>query len=156
MVLMSPFNLRMIAPLCLVFASLAACNAEPEATNPNSFIAATSEQSSAHWSMQQVGNKGNVSILFSCEKPPFVGGFQQCGAQVSHLDKAMFAESITIEGGMRAHGHGLPTSPTLTATSRMGHYQLKGLKYSMPGAWTIGFLVTFGSVSEQVIFDFTI
>lgn len=108
------------------------------------------------WSMSEVSASGDLSIDFSCKSGPFVGGFQQCEIQLYHLKKPLFADAISIDGGMKAHGHGLPTVPSLSPTAKAGHYQLEGLKYSMPGAWTVGFRVNIGGKTDQVIFEFTI
>ncbi|WP_308916682.1 FixH family protein [Jannaschia sp. LMIT008] len=43
---------------------------------------------------------------------------------------------VTIDGGMRHHGHGLPTTPQVEALGD-GRYRIVGLRFSMPGAWHI-------------------
>jgi hypothetical protein len=44
---------------------------------------------------------------------------------------------ITIDGGMPQHGHGLPTKPQVTAELGEGRYLVEGMKFNMPGWWTI-------------------
>jgi YtkA-like len=44
---------------------------------------------------------------------------------------------IFIDGGMPQHGHGLPTEPKVTAELGGGRYQIEGMKFNMPGWWTI-------------------
>jgi hypothetical protein len=44
---------------------------------------------------------------------------------------------IAIEGGMPQHGHGLPTRPQVTAELGEGRYLVEGMKFNMPGWWTI-------------------
>lgn len=46
---------------------------------------------------------------------------------------------FTISGGMPAHGHGLPTKPAMTKELGNGVYLIEGLRFSMPGVWTIHF-----------------
>lgn len=108
------------------------------------------------WVMRQAGKSGDISIKFLCKASPFVGDFQECDIQLKYEGKPYFADAIAIDGGMKAHGHGLPTVPTLLPTAKKGHYTVEGLKYSMPGAWTVGFRVSINGVTEQVIFDFII
>lgn len=108
------------------------------------------------WKMQKVGKTGQVAIDFSCTKGPFVGDFQQCNIELKYQDTPRFADAIAIDGGMKAHGHGLPTVPVLSPTAKAGHYKIEGLKYSMPGAWVVGFQVNVDDVTDQVVFDFTI
>ena len=35
------------------------------------------------------------------------------------------------------HGHGLPTQPQVTQTLGNGRYLLEGMKFNMPGWWTL-------------------
>jgi len=62
---------------------------------------------------------------------------------------------IRLSGGMRAHGHGLPTRP-LVQELDAGRYIVKGLKFSMPGAWELQFHVEIDEYAEQIRLDFVI
>jgi len=108
------------------------------------------------WSMQKASSSGSVVIDFSCTRSPFVGDFQKCHIQLKQNKKGQFADEIAIDGGMKAHGHGLPTVPTLSPGATAGYYEIEGLKYSMPGAWIVGFKVNIDGVTDQIIFDFII
>lgn len=44
---------------------------------------------------------------------------------------------ITVEGGMPAHDHGLPTRPRVRELAEPGHYLLEGLRFHMPGEWLL-------------------
>jgi hypothetical protein len=44
---------------------------------------------------------------------------------------------IAIDGGMPQHGHGLPTSPEITQELGGGRYLIEGMKFNMPGWWTL-------------------
>lgn len=44
---------------------------------------------------------------------------------------------ITIDGGMPAHNHGLPTRPRVTAELGDGRYRVDGLRFHMAGHWEI-------------------
>ncbi len=59
---------------------------------------------------------------------------------------------IDIEGGMPAHGHGLPTKPQVTKNLGQGTYLIEGLKFSMPGEWVITFTISSGGKSDSVTF----
>lgn len=50
--------------------------------------------------------------------------------------------SISIDGGMPAHRHGLPTQPQVTADLGGGRYRVEGLKFSMGGRWELRFDVS--------------
>ena len=60
-------------------------------------------------------------------------------------------------GGMEAHGHGLPTSPVIETASNPGEYWLKGMKFQMPGEWFVEFSVTGKDKESQIIkYDFVV
>lgn len=62
---------------------------------------------------------------------------------------------IRLSGGMRAHGHGLPTRP-LVEELEVGRYIVKGLKFSMPGAWELQFDIEIDGYTEQIRLNFVI
>lgn len=45
--------------------------------------------------------------------------------------------TVSIDGGMPRHGHGLPTKPRVTGELGNGRYRVEGMKFNMPGWWTI-------------------
>lgn len=45
--------------------------------------------------------------------------------------------SVSIDGGMPDHRHGLPTAPRTTSTEAAGDYVINGVKFSMPGWWVL-------------------
>lgn len=50
--------------------------------------------------------------------------------------------SITVEGGMPAHDHGMPTRPRVTEDLGDGDYRLDGMRFHMGGYWEIRVTVT--------------
>ena len=44
---------------------------------------------------------------------------------------------ISIDGGMPAHDHGLPTAPRVTSEIAPGRYLLEGVRFHMAGAWEV-------------------
>lgn len=44
---------------------------------------------------------------------------------------------IAIDGGMPQHGHGLPTKPEVTTDLGEGSHLIEGMKFNMPGWWTL-------------------
>lgn len=64
--------------------------------------------------------------------------------------KPVEGATITVSGGMPAHGHGLPTEPAVTAELGEGHYQLDGVKFSMNGTWVMDFAIVAAAGSETV------
>ncbi|HZU85863.1 MAG TPA: FixH family protein, partial [Anaerolineaceae bacterium] len=63
---------------------------------------------------------------------------------------------ITVDGGMPAHNHGLPTSPAVTMYLGDGNYRVEGMKFHMGGAWVVDFAITAGGVTDTARFDLVI
>jgi hypothetical protein len=61
--------------------------------------------------------------------------------------------TITVDGDMPQHGHGLPTRPQVTRYLGNGDYKVEGLKFHMPGWWVMDFVVTANGQSDQVRFN---
>lgn len=49
--------------------------------------------------------------------------------------------AITVDGGMPAHDHGLPTSPQVSEAEEAGEYWLDGMRFHMNGEWTLQLLI---------------
>jgi hypothetical protein len=60
---------------------------------------------------------------------------------------------ITVDGGMPAHGHGLPTMPKVTQNLGDGNYLVEGIKFNMPGAWVVKFGIKSGDKADDVTFN---
>src|SRR5215211_7514236 len=50
--------------------------------------------------------------------------------------------TITVNGDMPQHGHGLPTRPRVTQYLGNGDYLVEGLKFQMSGWWLMDFTIT--------------
>ena len=61
--------------------------------------------------------------------------------------------SISIDGGMPQHGHGLPTAPKVTKTLGNGRYLVEGMKFNMPGWWTIKVRVEGPAGTDETVFN---
>ncbi|MEL6300066.1 MAG: cytochrome c peroxidase [Pseudomonadota bacterium] len=61
---------------------------------------------------------------------------------------------VVVGGGMRAHGHGLPTQPEVSTSMRAGHYQLEGLQFSMTGEWTLALSIDSATGRDRILFEF--
>jgi hypothetical protein len=63
---------------------------------------------------------------------------------------------IKVDGGMPEHGHGLPTHPQVTRYLGQGNYLVEGMKFNMPGWWTLKFEITTQGRTETVTFNLTL
>jgi hypothetical protein len=68
------------------------------------------------------------------------------GASVENID-------ISIAGGMPQHGHGLPTSPKVTKNLGGGRYLIEGMKFNMPGWWTLTVSIDGHEGSDSATFN---
>lgn len=57
--------------------------------------------------------------------------------------------TLTIDGGMPAHNHGLPTQPVATEIGQ-GNYLIEGVKFSMTGNWELWLFITTETLSDKV------
>ena len=60
---------------------------------------------------------------------------------------------ITVDGGMPAHGHGLPTSPAPTGEVEPGVYAIDGIKFSMVGHWVFDLTIKSQAGEDTVRFN---
>lgn len=61
--------------------------------------------------------------------------------------------TITLDGDMPQHLHGLPTRPQVTEYLGNGDYLVEGLKFQMAGWWVMDFVITAQDQSDTVRFN---
>lgn len=60
---------------------------------------------------------------------------------------------ISIDGGMPAHGHGLPTRPQVTRYLGGGEYLIEGVRFNMAGDWVWRLRIETPEGIDEVKFD---
>ena len=60
---------------------------------------------------------------------------------------------ISVDGGMPAHNHGLPTQPRVTEYLGNGDYRVQGLRFQMRGTWQVSFEIREGGRGDTVTFE---
>lgn len=79
-----------------------------------------------------------IATLAADVSPVPVGAMHTWTVTVTTPDgKPAEGVKIDIDGGMPQHGHGLPTAPRVTADLGNGAHRIEGMKFSMPGWWTL-------------------
>jgi hypothetical protein len=63
---------------------------------------------------------------------------------------------ILVDGGMPQHGHGLPTSPQVTAYLGNGEYRVEGLRFQMTGWWEVKFNINADGQTDSITFNLTL
>jgi hypothetical protein len=61
--------------------------------------------------------------------------------------------TITLDGGMPEHGHGLPTRPRVTKNLGNGWYEVSGLRFNMGGWWEVKLTITTPAGTDTVTFN---
>jgi hypothetical protein len=60
--------------------------------------------------------------------------------------------TIAVDGGMPEHNHGMPTQPIVTPLGN-GDYRVEGMKFQMPGWWTITVSVDSDGQQDSALFN---
>ena len=110
---------------------------------------------STPWQLSQTSVKGQLQSELQCVTAPTVGDFQNCSLKLKSTQALPSDLTIAMEGGMPAHGHGLPTAPKVVATGKVGEYRIDGLKYSMTGEWLLGFMLQSKSLNDKIVYKFS-
>ncbi len=94
-------------------------------------------------------------VKFTPEKPDFQhNSLHTWIAEVKTASGAIVPNAtITIDGGMPAHGHGLPTRPRVTENLGGGRYKIDGMQFNMAGKWQLNLAITADDVTDTVTFD---
>lgn len=109
--------------------------------------------SGQQWKRTQLSDAKHFETTLICRSPPEVGSFQRCQLKITNLviesdtqqptqiSRVVKNAQVSIEGGMPAHHHGLPSSPIVSWSESDNAYLIKGLKFSMPGEWFLRFYI---------------
>ena len=77
-----------------------------------------------------------------------------------HLDtidgQPVDTATITMDGGMPQHGHGLPTSPRVTRALGNGDHLIEGVKFNMGGWWVVRFAIASAAGTDTVTFNLSL
>jgi hypothetical protein len=71
-------------------------------------------------------------------------------------DEPVADAALTVEGGMPAHDHGLPTRPRITEELGEGDYRLGGMRFHMQGDWEISIEIKAGGKTDTVVVMLTL
>jgi hypothetical protein len=70
--------------------------------------------------------------------------------------KPVALEAISLDGGMPAHGHGLPTAPEVTRALGNGRFAVENMLFSMPGWWVVKIHVDTTAGTDTATFNFSL
>lgn len=105
-----------------------------------------------------LSDQGNFNVSYESSITPIP--LNQIHAWTIHVETSdgqlLDPVEIRIDGGMPQHGHGLPTEPRMTQDLGSGDYLVEGMKFNMPGWWTVTFHITAGDLSDSVTFNLVV
>lgn len=104
------------------------------------------------WSAE--GIDGQVRARFSpLRGAPQVGPLRTWVLELrDRADQPIDGARIGVNGGMPAHGHGLPTQPRVEPAPGPGRYRVEGVQFNMAGNWTVLFEIHTPSRRDLVQF----
>jgi hypothetical protein len=86
-----------------------------------------------------------------------VGRIQTWTVVVNMPDgRALEHADLFIDGGMPQHGHGLPTEPKVTGELGAGRYRVEGMKFNMPGWWTVTLTISGAAGTDSATFNLSL
>ncbi|HNP34602.1 MAG TPA: FixH family protein [Woeseiaceae bacterium] len=84
-------------------------------------------------------DNGHFSVKFESELDPVV--INRMHAWTLSIDdrkgNPVQGATVTMQGGMPLHNHGLPTEPVVFALQEAGQYRVEGIRFHMQGYWEI-------------------
>lgn len=104
---------------------------------------------------EKPSDNGLYTVTFvPSEGEPATGAISVWHLKVSDAagDPVTGAE-IAVDGGMPAHGHGLPTVPAATGEVEPGVYTIDGIKFSMVGHWKFDVTIKADAGEDTVSFN---
>ena len=102
----------------------------------------------------RVSTAGLYAAKLEPKEPLRVRRIQQVKVQVvDSAGRPVDDASITIDGGMPQHGHGLPTVPRVTRALGDGWYQVDGVKFNMGGWWELKFRIASAAGVDSLTFN---
>lgn len=107
------------------------------------------------YSTTQLSENGTFSVSYtaSTEAVP-VNQMHEWTLHVETADgQPVENATITVDGDMPQHGHGLPTRPQVTRYLGDGDYLVEGMKFQMSGWWVMDFTITANGQTDAVRFN---
>jgi hypothetical protein len=98
--------------------------------------------------------QGRYVATLAPERPLRTRQLQTVRVVITDPDgQAIEGATLTIDGGMPQHGHGLPTRPRVTQALGNGAYQIDGVRFNMGGWWEFKVTITANGSADTVTFN---
>ena len=108
--------------------------------------------------LQRLTDKGLYRVALKADVAPLpLRNFHTWHARVSlPSGQPVVPRTFKLRGGMPGHGHGLPTSPSVTPTGSPGEFLIEGIKFNMAGRWVFAIEVAADNGADNVVFEFDV
>ena len=130
------------------------CAAPAQPSTTTGADAAVTRPAQLDTSTTQMSQAGSYRIRLTPDQEPVtISTLQTWTVHVETADgQAVTGATVSVDGGMPEHNHGLPTKP-LVAAGADGDYRVEGIKFQMPGWWTITVTVEEGGRRDSATFN---
>ncbi len=102
---------------------------------------------------QWSSDSGSYTVSFESSVQPIE--INRMHEWILHVETAdgepVIGAELTVDGGMPAHNHGLPTRPRVTVDLGNGDYRVRGLRFHMRGEWQVRIGISVGGRSDTAI-----
>ena len=107
------------------------------------------------YSRTRTSYAGSYQASFRPQQDSIVVG--KLHSWILHVETAAGAPvdsaTITVDGGMPQHGHGLPTKPRVTQAQGHGDHVVEGMKFNMGGWWVVRLRINGAAGTDSVTFN---
>lgn len=102
-----------------------------------------------------VSADGLYQVMFETDVEPIpVGQTHSWVLTLTTPDGAPVSDAtIRVDGGMPAHGHGLPTAPQVSKNPGEGRYRIEGMRFNMGGHWEIRIAISAPPGDDAAVFN---
>ena len=102
------------------------------------YLLVTTTHSAENPDLKLETEDGLVVHIHSQSRPIQINQIHSWHVEIKDADSLPVTNaSVSIQGGMPEHDHGLPTQPRITEEIEPGTYLLQGMRFHMPGKWRI-------------------
>lgn len=109
------------------------------------------------WNAQSTNGVYEVSARTESGSSPPVGRTHRWILNLRDSNgQPVYPALVSVGGGMRGHGHGLPTQPQAIAYGGNGDYLIAGMRFSMFGDWRLSFVVESEAGRDRIDFDISV
>lgn len=133
---------------------LSACAAPASTTGTSGGSAGMTRPAQVDTTTSLTSKNGIYHISYTADLKPLA--INKLHSWTVHIEtpegQAVDGATVTVHGGMPEHNHGLPTAPVVTPEGS-GNYRVEGMKFQMPGWWTVTVDVAAGGRQDSATFN---